>query len=159
MNLPASTYQVELTMPASPDAYLKSVRLKDTDLPSEELLLEGYPVGELQIVVGRSGGSISGRVLNDKQQPAANATVVVLPEGKPAYRADRYRNATVDNSGTFQFRGLPPGQYNVYAWEDVESGAWFNAAFLRNYESSRRSVRVNDAQAQTVDIVAAPVAP
>jgi len=157
-NLAVSTYQVEVAMPSLPDAYVKSVRMKDADLPNEELLIEGYPPGEMQIVVG-TGGSIAGRVLNGQQQPAANATVVALPEGMPAYRADRYRSAIVDSSGTFQFRGLPPGQYNVYAWEDVDSGAWFNGGFLRNYDSYRRSIPVGEGQRATVDIVAASVAP
>ena len=157
-NLAASTYLVEVAMPNLPDAYVKSVRAKDADLPNEELLVEGYSPGEMQIVVG-TGGSIAGRVLNAQQQPAANATVVALPEGLPAYRADRYRSATVDSSGVFLFRGLPPGQYNIYAWEDVDSGAWFNSAFLRNYDSYRRSIPVAEGQRATADIVAAPVAP
>ncbi len=35
-----------------PDAYVKSVRMKDADLPNEELLVDGYPMEELQVVVG-----------------------------------------------------------------------------------------------------------
>ncbi len=41
---------------------------------------------------------------------------------------------TTDKSGQFQFRGLPPGEYRVLAWEDVDPGAWFNPAFLAVYE-------------------------
>ena len=158
-SLPVSSYQVEVSMQGLPDAYVKAVRMKDADLPNEELVVDGYPMEELQVLVGRSGGSITGRVLNDRQQIAANATVVALPEGSPPYRADRYRSVTVDSSGTFEFRGLPPGQYNVYAWEDVDVGAWFNPAFLRNFEPNRRSIRVDEGQRQTTDILAAPVAP
>jgi hypothetical protein len=67
-------------------------------------------------------------------------------KGMPAYQADRYRSATVDNTGAFQFRGLPAGQYNVYAWIDVDDGAWFNPAFLRSYDAYRRSLPVTDGQ-------------
>jgi len=158
-NLAVSTYRVELAMAGLPDAYLKSVRLTDRDLPEGELQVDGFPIDELQIVAIRSGGSIEGRVISDRQQPVTNATVAVLPEGMPAYRSDRYRSATVDATGAFQFRGLPAGQYNVYAWIDVDSGAWFNPAFLRNYDSYRRSFPVADGQKQTVEIVAAPVTP
>ena len=158
-NLPVSSYQVEVSMQGLPDAYVKAVRMKDADLPNEELVVDGYPMEELQVLVGRSGGSITGRVLNDRQQISANATVVALAEGSPPYRADWYRSVTVDSSGTFEFRGLPPGQYNVYAWEDVDAGAWFNPAFLRNFEPNRRSIRVAEGQRETTDILAAPVAP
>jgi hypothetical protein len=158
-DVPVGTYQIELAMPNLPDAYVKSVRIMETDLPNAELLVDGFPKGELQVFVSRSGGSVEGRVLNAAQQEAANATVVVLPEGMPAYRTDRYRSASVDASGRFQFRGLPAGQYNVYAWEDVNAGAWFNPAFLTRYESFRRSFQIDDGQRATLDIVAAPVAP
>jgi hypothetical protein len=158
-NVPVSNYRVELAMAGMPDAYLKSIKLKDIDLPDTELQFDGFPLGELQLLASHSGGSIEGRVDSDKQQPVANATVVALPEGMPAYRADRYRSVTVDDAGTFQFRGLPPGQYNVYAWVDVENGAWFSPAFLGNYDSYRRSLPVADGQKQNVEIVAAPVAP
>jgi hypothetical protein len=155
-NVPVSNYHVELSAAGMPDAYLKSVRVRDKDLPDAELQYDGFPIGELQVLVTRSGGSIEGRVVSDTQQPAGNATVVVLPEGMPAWRADRYRSATVDDTGTFQFRGLPAGKYNVYAWSDVESGEWFNPAFLANYEPNRRSIAVVDGQKQTVEIAAAP---
>jgi Carboxypeptidase regulatory-like domain len=158
-NLRVSTYRVEVSMPAMPDAYLKNVRIKDADVPDGELLVDGYPTGELQLLVAGAGGSIEGRVVSDRQQSVMNATVVVLPEGLPGYRADRYRSATVDGTGAFQFRGLPAGQYNVYAWIDVDNGAWFNPAFLRNYDTYRRSFVVADRKKETVDIVAVPVMP
>jgi hypothetical protein len=158
-NVRVSNYRVEVAMAGMPDAYLKSVKIRDTELPDAELQFDGFPLGELQLFATRSGGSIDGRVVSDRQEPVTNATVVALPEGMPAYRADRYRSATVDGTGTFQFRGLPAGQYNVYAWIDVDDGAWFNPAFLRNYDAYRRSFSVADGQKQTVEVIAAPVAP
>jgi len=158
-NVPVSNYRVDLAMAGLPDAYLKGVRVGDTDLPGAELQVDGFPMSELQLLVVRSGGSIEGRVVSDRQQPVTNATVVVLPEGMPTYRADQYRSATVDATGSFQFRGLPAGPYNVYAWIDVDDGAWFNPAFLRNYDSYRRPVPVADSEKQAVEVVAAPVTP
>ena len=158
-NLLVGSYQVEVATPGLPDAYVKAVRMMDTDLLNEELLVDGFGKGELEVLVTRTGGSVEGRVLNNRQQVATRATVVVLPEGMPAYRTDRYRSASLDGSGSFQFRGLPAGSYNVYSWEDVDNGAWLNPAFLNNYEPYRRSFQIGDGQKATVDVVAAPVAP
>jgi hypothetical protein len=158
-NVPISNYRVELAMASMPDAYLKSVRVQERDLPDGELQVDGFPRGELQILATRSGGSLEVRVVGAGQQPAGNATVVVLPEGKPVWSADRFRSATVDDTGMFHFRGLPAGRYHVYAWSDVDDGAWFNPAFLANYDSSRQSIAVVDGQKQTVEIAAVPAAP
>ena len=158
-DVPVSNYRVELTTAGLPDAYLKSVRFKDTEVSDMQLQVDGFPPGELQLLATRSGGSIEGRVVSDRQQTVTNAIVVALPEGMPAYQADRYRSATVDNTGAFQFRGLPAGQYNVYAWIDVDNGAWFNPAFLRSYDAYRRSLPVTDGQKQAIVVVAAPVVP
>ncbi|HET9942773.1 MAG TPA: carboxypeptidase-like regulatory domain-containing protein [Terriglobia bacterium] len=158
-NMPVSNYRVELTLPGLPDAYLQSIKLKDADVPEGEIQVAGFPVADLVIAVNNRGGSIGGRVINEAGQPVAGATVVVMPDGVQAYRADRHRQVTVEAAGAFEFRGLPAGEYYVYAWTDVDSGAWFNSAFLRNYEMYRRSFRVIDGRQETADIVAAPVAP
>jgi hypothetical protein len=35
-----------------------------------------------------------------------------------------------------------PGKYTVYAWEDVETGAWFDPDFLKTFESWGAKVEV-----------------
>jgi hypothetical protein len=157
-DLQVGNYQVEVAAPGLPDAYLKSVRVMDTDLTGE-LLVDGFAKGEVQVLVHRSGGSVEGRVLDNSQQVVTRATVAVLPETMAGGRADQFRSVILESSGSFQFRGLPAGNYNVYAWEDVDAGSWFNPAFLSNYESFRRSLQIVDGQKATLDVMVAPVLP
>jgi hypothetical protein len=156
-SLSVGSYQVGLTMPGSPDAYVKSVRVKDTEIPNGELQLDGLPPEGLQIVISRAGASVEGHVLNGSRQPVAGATVAILPVGLPPYTPARYRSAPIDSTGSFQLRGLAPGEYEIYAWEDVEDGAWFNPTFLRNYENNKRTLRLIEGQKQTAEILAVPI--
>jgi hypothetical protein len=122
-------YQVSLPLTGVlQNAYVKSI-------PEGLLRVEGTePVPPLEIAVSLNAASVKGRVMNTRQEPVSQATVVVLPPGQPPFRPDRYAVFTTGPSGQFEFRGLPPGQYRIFAWEDVDPGAWFNTAFIGNYE-------------------------
>jgi hypothetical protein len=139
------------------DAYVKSIQIGDRDLFNAELVVEGQPLGPIEVVVGLNGSSVEGRALNEKQEPVANATVVLIPNSAPPVRSDRYRSVSTNESGQFQLRGVAPGEYLAYAWEDVDPGMWFSPTFMRLYETSGQPIRIGEAQKQTVDVRAIPV--
>ena len=45
-----------------------------------------------------------------------------------------YRAAETDVDGRATLRGIPPGVYNLFAWEDLEPNAYLNSDYLRRYE-------------------------
>jgi hypothetical protein len=45
----------------------------------------------------------------------------------------------------------------LFAWEDVDPGAWFNAQFLANYERNATPVQFVEGQHMTVDLAVIPV--
>ena len=87
---------------------------------------------------------MEGAVLRDTQQPAAGATVVLVPDGERRSRPDLFRSASADDSGRFALRGIPPGDYRLLAWEDVEPGAWLEPDFLRDYERRGETLSVGE---------------
>jgi hypothetical protein len=139
------------------NAYVKSIRSTNRDLMENSLRVEG---GErldfVEIVVSLDAASFDGRVLNTKREPVSRATVVLLPKGNAPAVSDRYRTSMTDDSGSFQFHGLPPGDYRVFSWEDVDAGAWFNPAFLAVYERLATSVTLVEKQRQSLDLDVIP---
>jgi hypothetical protein len=81
---------------------------------------------------------------------------VVLPPGQPPYRSDRYAVLTTGENGQFEFRGLPPGDYRLFAWEDVDNGAWFNSRFVSLYDRDSISLVLTEGQTRELEIVAIP---
>ena len=161
--LPAGAAPSGLTRPRPPvpalwqDAYVKSILMEERDILNGELLVEGRPLSAIVVVVGFNGGLVEGRALNAKQEPVSNAVVLLAPDGPPPIRSDRFRSVSTDESGKFAIRGIAPGNYTVYAWEDVDPGAWFNPAFMRLYESSGQPIRIGDAQRQSLELRVIPV--
>jgi len=138
-------------------AYVKSIRSGGVELGGGRLTIEGKePSPPLEIVIGMGAASIDGRV-NKGDVPTNQATVVLLPDGPPPYRSDRYRTFTTDESGRFQLKGIPPGGYRLFAWEDVDAGAWFNPQFLANYERGARPLQLVEGQQVSVDLAVFPI--
>ena len=61
-----------------------------------------------------------------------------------------------NETGQFLFENLPPGDYRVFAWENVVDRAWADPSFLRPYEEMSKAVRVSENARQTVEITSIP---
>jgi hypothetical protein len=158
-------YEFSLSLPAPvpaglENAYVKSIHVNNSDALNNPIRIDGtQTVTGMVVVVGLAGGGVEGRVVTGPERAVDRATVVLLPQGPPPFRADRYRTMTTDKSGQFQFRGVPPGEYRLLAWEDVDPGAWFNPAFLAVYERYAAGVTLTEGTSPKMDVTVIPVGP
>jgi protocatechuate 3,4-dioxygenase beta subunit len=116
--------------------YVKSIRSGDNDVHTAGLDLNRGPAGQIEITLSPGAGQVEGVVRNDKQQPAPGATVVLIPQ--EVERRDQmsyYKTATSDQYGRFTAKNLDPGEYKVYAWEDMEFGAYMDPELVKPVES------------------------
>ena len=132
---------------------VKSIRMGDTDVLSEGLHLERQSYVPLEIVIGANPGSLQGTVLNDQRQPSVGAVITVFADNPAAriYRTDMYKIASTDTAGRFQLPNLRPGDYRLFAWENVELGTWIDSTFLRIHEDRGVTVRIEEGKATTVN--------
>jgi hypothetical protein len=63
-----------------------------------------------------------------------------------------------DAAGKYRFPGIVPGDYLLFAWEDIETGAWQDPDFLRPVESRGRPVeiRAGENPADSITVIAKP---
>jgi hypothetical protein len=106
----------------------------------------------LEVVVSLAGAEAEGVVRDNTRQPAAGALVVAIPDGSNRGRADLYRRATTDREGHFRLRGLAPGDYSFYAWDDLERGAWESVEFMRAFEGRGHFVRLREGKNDPLDV-------
>jgi hypothetical protein len=67
------------------------------------------------------------------------------------------QTANLDASdGNYTLKGLVPGEYRAYAWEDVEPGAYMNSDFLKAVESKAESVTIRESDRKTVALTMIP---
>jgi protocatechuate 3,4-dioxygenase beta subunit len=143
-----------LTPPAVwQNAYVKSIRMDDLDVLNGGLHYDPTPDQMLNVVIGTNPGTLEGQVLNDQKQAIASAAVVLFAESPAARitRTDMFRVSSTDRAGKFQIKGLPPGDYKVFAWEGLDKDAWIDPDFVRN-ESRGQSVHIEEGKTQGVDI-------
>jgi hypothetical protein len=138
------------------NGYLKTARYGGLDVTSEGLRLDRQPTGTLDIIVSTNTGIADGTVKNDKQDPAINVTVVLVPDATRRNRFDLYRTASTDATGHFHLEGIAPGDYRVFAWEDIENGAWQDPDFLRQFEDRSKSARINESGTSNIELRVIP---
>ena len=136
--------------------YVKAARLGGVDVLNGGVRIDGEPRGSLDIVLGSNPGSLDAVVLDDLRGPVAAATVVLVPDITQQKRYNAYRNATSDASGRIHLDGVIPGDYRIYAWEDVETNAWTDPDFIRIYQNSGVAVRVGEGGRAAVDVPVIP---
>src|SRR5688572_317619 len=139
--------------------YVKSIKASGVDVLDTGVTLApgGEPI-QLEIVLGTNAGAISGRVLNGQNQPVDGAVVGLIPAVASArgFRTDMYKSTSSDASGVFQFQGLPPGDYKVFAWEDIDRNALLDLDFMRQFESQGTTIRVNEGERPSLEVALIP---
>ncbi len=143
-NVPHDRYRINV-FGFPRDYYLKAARVSGEDVLDEGLDLSlGAPSGPLEITISAAGGRIDGAVLTEEQEGFGGASVVLVPEERRRDQRRFYKSTTTDQHGRFTLRGIPPGDYKLFAWEEIEHGAYQDAAFLRRYEEQGEPVEVEE---------------
>ena len=140
-------------MPLPESLYLKSVQLE-----KEEIMNTGFEVAEsrsyhLDLALGGDGAQLEGAVKDGEDQPASGVTVLLAPADPALRKISRlYKTATTTHDGRYVLKGIPPGGYRLFCWEDVDPGIWFEADFLPRYEKKAVSVSLDANQRATTDL-------
>ena len=136
----------------SKDCYIKEIRYGETILPSREFRVAKGSGASLEITVSSRGAKVEGRVSNNDNLPVAGAWAVVIPELGKRKLHYLYKVGNTDQFGHFEFHGLPPGKYKLFAWEGAEEGIWEDEEFLKGYEDKGILTEVKDGDAQTAEL-------
>jgi protocatechuate 3,4-dioxygenase beta subunit len=147
--------------------FLKSVKLGGRDIAT------GFTANgpaTLDLLVSTKGGTVEGAVvLREKEtekdadpdhvnndHPVANATVVAVPEEKYRRLPDRFGIGSTDQHGRFTIRGVAPGSYTLYAWQDLEDGVYRDPDFLKSQEANGTAVKVQEGSHQQIELKVSP---
>jgi hypothetical protein len=140
-----------------PDGYwVKSIRMGDQDVKTAGIDLTRGPGDPLTVILAPNAGQIDGAVMNERQQAAAGSTVVLVPEPKLREYQDAFKTTVSDQNGRFSLKNLEPGDYKLFAWEDVEYGAYMDPDFLRPWEDRGQSISVQEGSHESVQLNVIP---
>ncbi len=157
-NVSAGRYYVQLSDASDmPDWFLKSVAAGGREVADSGFSVSGGSTN-VDVLASANGARADGVATNQKDEPVADAAVVAVPEARFRTHPDRYRKASTDQSGRFTLRGLPPGDYTIFAWESIDGDAYYNPEFLASYEGRGRALHVSEGDRTSLQLKVIPVA-
>lgn len=101
----------------SDDFYLKEARLGRLNILESGIQVDSDDLDGVELVLTPFGGRIDGTVLDGEKNQAPHAQVILSPETK----SQTVRTAWADASGRYSIRGIPPGEYRLFAWSSDEA--------------------------------------
>jgi len=149
VDVPEGTYRISFS-PAPQGFYVKS----GSGGAAEETTItvaRGLAVRGLDFVLSPGTARIDGIALLD-QQAAPGAAVVLVPSGERRSQPRYYRHAVADRQGKFVMQGVIPGDYKIFAFEELERNALMDPDFLAQYEGSGKDVSVKEGDALSVQV-------
>lgn len=155
-------YHLNVLSPPAAGLYLKSIRLGTADILDSGLDFTAGPAGgEISIVLSANGGRIEGTVENENSEPVPGGMVTLVPDGPatPFRRQRLFKSTTTGDGGVFRFRGVTPGTYRLFAWDQVEPRAVeFDPEFVKPFEAAGKTLAVgeNAAEKVTLPLIRAP---
>jgi hypothetical protein len=136
------------------DSFLKEVLVSGRAAPDRIVHLSEATANALELVLSDKGGRIEGIVKDDKQRAVSSTTVVLVPDASRRGQAELFRTATSDQYGHFTIRGIPHGDYKLFAWsENLEPWSWREPGVLAPYESQGKSVSIDESGRVTLELV------
>jgi protocatechuate 3,4-dioxygenase beta subunit len=155
-DVPAGHYSVQISDASGmPDWFLRSGSASGSDVVESGFSVSGGTT-TLDLLASANGAAAEGVANNQKDEPVADAVVVAVPEARLRSHPERYRKAVTDQSGRFTLRGLPPGNYTVFAWESVDGEAYYDPEFLKSYEGQGKGLHVNEGDHASLQLKTIP---
>jgi hypothetical protein len=132
--------------------YIRSVRLGDADALDTTIDLTRGGTGALEIVLSPNGGQVDGSVTDSQQRPARQASVVLAPEGERREQTSLFKASVTDTQGHFTIKGIAPGDYKLFAWDQMDDGDYRDPDFLKPYENQGEAVTVRESGHENVQL-------
>jgi len=123
-----------------------------TDVPLEKK--SGEQLSGVQVIVVNRSTRITGKLVDAKGAPLQDGTIIVFADDSAKWRQDSrwVRAVRPDQQGTYEIRGLPPGDYLAVAVEYVEDGLWNDPEYLDSLRQSANKLTLGDGQLQSIDL-------
>ncbi len=143
--------KVQVTLP---DGWMvKSIVRDGRDMSDAWLeLRSGEELSGVDVLITSRVTTVSGQLLDARNQPLRDATVLVFPaDADKWFETSRtIRASRPDQQGQWQVKGLPVGDYLAIALDYVEDGAWNDPEYLESLRSGSERLTIAEGSSQTV---------
>ena len=134
-NVQPGQYDLNVSSPQSPMAigsssgmlqsasfYVGEVSADGKNVVEEGLTVsENSPIPDLEVVLDFTGGTVTGLLLDEDEQPISGVHVALLSTDQEKRGSDRYfRSGAADHHGQYKLSAIIPGEYLLLVWPESD---------------------------------------
>jgi hypothetical protein len=134
------------------DEYVKAIRFGSVDASNGLFHVDERSSGSLELVLATTTASISGVVRGGNGENIANLRITLIPDTARRQRPDLYKTTSSDSNGRFRLQNVAPGDYLLFAWQDIEEGIWHDPEFIKQLEGQGTQVHLDEVSSVTVEL-------
>jgi hypothetical protein len=136
------------------DCYVRDVQYAGSSALEDGFAVKGSAAGTLEITLSSRGARVQGTVADSDGLRAVGVRVVLVPEPARRTQSSLFKDKTTDQYGHFEVRGIAPGDYKLFSWEEAESGAWEDPEFLKPFEGKGERITLQEGDQKTLNLTA-----
>jgi len=146
-NVSPGRYRLTAVRPLPPDAYIGDLKQNGQTVYDGVVVVGEAPV-DVQVSIGRNGGTIQGSVTGPSLETQNYLAVVLVPDAPRRENFLLYKRQDVGSSPSdpsqfrFSFAGVAPGNYKVIAVDMLRRGSETDPDVFGRYESRAIEVTV-----------------
>ncbi len=140
-NVPEGTYAVLALGGVATDVQQNGRSIYDTGL-----VIGAAAPAPLEILTARVPGSLHGVVQSADRRAARYAWISLVPSPPHRTNPALYKTVRADANGRFEMTGLVPGDYKVFAFDEIPYNAAANPLFISRFESFGIGIRIGEGQ-------------
>jgi len=135
-----------------PGMYYKAARFGTRDVLDSGFDLNSQPSDTLEVVLAPNAAAITVTVVDENLKPVQGATAAIISDPARRRRQDLNKSAVSNTAGQVTFDGLAPGEYKLFAWEDIAPGAWQDPETIRTNDSRGQSLRLVEGSKENITL-------
>jgi hypothetical protein len=140
--------------------YLQAAMLGDVDVTGGQLRIgDANELALLTLRIRKSAAELTGKVQTADGKRACSAEVVLIPDIRERAPVFRYAEALADQLGNYSLKGVMPGNYRLFAWDQSSPVPYLEPGALERYESQGYAIHVNEGDRLTVPLRLIPTEP
>lgn len=152
-NTPPGRYRM-VAVSSDKRAYLKAAEFNGTEALDKDLDLTTDST--LTLTLATDSGTLEGMVTN-QDEPAVGSSIAVVPSSARRVLPHYYRFSTADNTGRFRIEGIVPGEYKVFAFDDVDVNDCYEPEFIARVEQKGVRLTVSSRGSATLNLEVIPL--
>ena len=114
----------------------------------------GMDAEPIDVILSKQCGAIQVQILDDRKQQIPNAFVSLVPAAEHRHNVLLYRRSIYDVAGSRYptIYLIPPGEYKMFAWDNIPPNAELNAEYLAKFEDREVPVTVRRGESLTIQL-------